>query len=159
MGTGTFSRAAYSSYSASTVGKTTDEIYTSRKIDKSLDPLGVGVRESRDSVDNPNSTPVIVGIDVTGSMGMLADVIAREGLGVLFEGILDRKPITDPHVMFMAIGDANYDSAPLQGGDISPDPALDPNERFTIEVQTPVGATLDITRTLPPELRTVMQLH
>ena len=45
------------------------------------------------------------------------------------------------------------------GGDITPDPNLDPNERFTIEVQTPVGATLDITRTLPPELRTVMQLH
>ncbi len=45
------------------------------------------------------------------------------------------------------------------GGDISPDPSLDPNERFTIEVQTPVGATLDITRTLPAELRTVMQLH
>ncbi len=45
------------------------------------------------------------------------------------------------------------------GGDISPDPSLEPNERFTIEVQTPVGATLDITRTLPAELRTVMQLH
>ena len=38
-------------------------------------------------------------------------------------------------------------------------PTLDPNERFTLEVQTPVGATLDITRQLPPELRTVMQLH
>ena len=45
------------------------------------------------------------------------------------------------------------------GGDITPDPTLDPNERFTIEVQTPVGATLDITRTMPPELRSVMQLH
>ena len=45
------------------------------------------------------------------------------------------------------------------GGDISPDPTIDPNERFTIEVQTPVGATLDITRTMPAELRTVMQLH
>ena len=45
------------------------------------------------------------------------------------------------------------------GGVITPDPTLDPNERFTIEVQTPVGATLDITRTMPPELRTVMQLH
>ncbi len=43
--------------------------------------------------------------------------------------------------------------------DISPAPTLDPNERFTIEVQTPVGATLDITRTMPAELRTVMQLH
>ena len=45
------------------------------------------------------------------------------------------------------------------GGDITPDPTLDPNERFTIEVQTPVGATMDITRTMPAELRTVMQLH
>ena len=42
---------------------------------------------------------------------------------------------------------------------ISPAPSLDPNERFTIEIQTPVGATLDITRQLPAELRTVMQLH
>ncbi|MCH8160469.1 MAG: hypothetical protein IIB88_01105 [Chloroflexi bacterium] len=42
---------------------------------------------------------------------------------------------------------------------VSPAPTLDPNERFTIEVQTPVGATLDITRTMPAELRSVMQLH
>ena len=42
---------------------------------------------------------------------------------------------------------------------ITPTPALDPNERFTIEVQTPVGAVLDITRQLPAELATVMQVH
>ena len=42
---------------------------------------------------------------------------------------------------------------------ITPAPSLDPNERFTIEIQTPVGATMDITRTLPAELRLVMQLH
>lgn len=42
---------------------------------------------------------------------------------------------------------------------ITPAAALDPNERFTLEVQTPVGATLDITRQIPTELRTVMQLH
>lgn len=42
---------------------------------------------------------------------------------------------------------------------VSPAPSLDPNERFTLEVQTPVGATLDITRQLPAELKSVMQLH
>ncbi len=47
----------------------------------------------------------------------------------------------------------------VNGGGITPVPVLDPNERFTVEVQTPVGATLDITRSLPPELRAVMQLH
>ncbi len=42
---------------------------------------------------------------------------------------------------------------------ITPPPSLAANERFTLEVQTPVGATLDITRQLPAELTEVMQLH
>jgi flagellin FlaB len=33
------------------------------------------------------------------------------------------------------------------------------NERWTLEVQTPVGAVLDITRSLPSQLDAVMQLH
>lgn len=114
MGSGKFDSGAYRAFSNSTAGKSTDEIYTSRRIHENLNPYGVKMRESRDSADNPQSTPLIVGIDVTGSMGMIADVIARQGLGTLFTGIFDRKPITDPHVMFMAIGDANCDNAPLQ---------------------------------------------
>jgi len=42
---------------------------------------------------------------------------------------------------------------------ISPAPTLAANDRFTVEVQTPVGAVLDITRQLPAELAAVMQLH
>lgn len=115
MGGGTFDPGAYRSFTSSTAGKTTDEIYSSRAMNSNLDPLGVKIRESRDSVDNPNATPLIVAIDVTGSMGIIADNIAREGLGTLFTGILDRKPISDPHIMFMAVGDvAAGDSAPLQ---------------------------------------------
>lgn len=114
MGAGTFSPDSYRTYASTTVGKTTDEVYSSRGLHASLNPLGVKLRESRDSADNPQSTPIIVGLDVTGSMGMIADVIARTGLGTLFTGILDRKPVSDPHVMFMGIGDANYDQAPLQ---------------------------------------------
>jgi flagellin FlaB len=38
-------------------------------------------------------------------------------------------------------------------------PTLDPNDRFTLEIQTPVGAVLDITRQLPAEIDAVMQLH
>jgi hypothetical protein len=116
MGRGTWdgaSRDSYRSYASSTVGKSTDEIYRSRTMDESLNPFGV-TRESRDSAENPQSTPVIIGLDVTGSMGMLADTIARSGLGVAFEQLLDKKPVTDPHLMFMGIGDANWDQAPLQ---------------------------------------------
>ncbi len=114
MGSGTFNAGAYRAFSATTAGKATDDIYAARSIHKNLNPKGVKIRESRDSADNPNSTPIIVAIDVTGSMGIIADVIAREGLGTLFTEILDRKPITDPHLMFMAVGDANCDVAPLQ---------------------------------------------
>jgi len=36
---------------------------------------------------------------------------------------------------------------------------LNPNDRFTFEIQTPVGAVIDLTRSLPADLDTVMQLH
>ena len=42
---------------------------------------------------------------------------------------------------------------------ISPAPTLAANDLFTIEVQTPVGAVVYITRQLPAELAAVMQLH
>src|ERR1035441_1940453 len=98
MGAGTFDARTYRTFSDSVKHKSTDEIYSSN-LNKNLDPKGVKMRESRDSVDNPESTPVIIALDVTGSMGMIADVIARTGLGTLFTAILDRKPITNPHVM------------------------------------------------------------
>lgn len=114
MGAGRFDPSAYAAYSSTTVGKSTDEVFKSRHMKTLLDPKGVLMRESRDSTDNPESTPVIVGLDVTGSMGMIADTMARTGLGVLFKEILDRKPVSDPHIMFAGIGDANCDRAPFQ---------------------------------------------
>ena len=115
MGGGSWSSKDWSTYSSSTVGKSTDAIFTTKGAAKdSLSPKNVAVRESRDSVDNPLSTAIIVNVDVTGSMGIIADALAREGLGVLFSEILSRKPVTDPHLMFMANGDAYCDEYPLQ---------------------------------------------
>lgn len=58
-------------------------------------------------------------------------------------------------------GDTLLESGELAVVSITPPAAatLDANDRFTMEVQTPVGAVLDITRTLPAELEPVMQLH
>ena len=42
---------------------------------------------------------------------------------------------------------------------ISPAATIAANDRWTLEVQTPVGAVLDITRSMPAELAPVMQLH
>lgn len=101
-------------YSAKTTAKPAAAIFTSRGMHADLNPLGVVMRESRDSDLNPLSTAIIVASDVTGSMGSLADYFVKTGLGTLFTEILDRKPVTDPHLMVMAMGDATCDSAPLQ---------------------------------------------
>jgi len=114
MGSGTFDPKAYATYTSSTAGKSRAAVFTSRSMHEKLDPKDVKIRESRDSKDNPRSTPIIVALDVTGSMGQHADYIARKGLGTLFNEILASKPITDPHIMFMALGDAACDSSPLQ---------------------------------------------
>lgn len=114
-GTSRWDPDAWASYTSSTATKSRDAIFTSTSgMKDSLNPFEVKVRESRDSDINPESTAIIVGIDVTGSMGMIAEALAREGLGVLFTEILTRKPVSDPHVMFMAIGDAVHDRSPLQ---------------------------------------------
>ena len=104
----------WSRFAARTARRTTAQIFDRRRIDPTLDPKGIDLRESRDSEKNPASTALVVGLDVTGSMGMLADVLAREGLGTLVQSVLDRKPVTDPHIMVMGIGDVECDQAPLQ---------------------------------------------
>lgn len=116
MGTGRWDSNTWNSYSKSTISNKAkvEDIYTARSMKNSLDPKGVEFRESCDSNDNPNSTPIIVGLDVTGSMNFILDQMAREGLKKLATEIYDRKPITDPHLMYMGIGDVVYDRAPLQ---------------------------------------------
>lgn len=115
MGSGRWSSSDWKKYSTKNIdGKATvDDVFSSRKMQDELNPFGV-TRESCDSVDNPNSTPIIIGLDVTGSMGMIADNIAKTGLEKLATEIYNRKPVSDPHIMFMGIGDVKYDSAPLQ---------------------------------------------
>jgi hypothetical protein len=104
--------AVSSSYSSRSV----DDVINTKKVDNEFLPTAFknGRRESRDSTDNPNSTAIIVAGDVTGSMGRLAGLLIKEGLAAFATGLYDRKPITDPHLMGMAVGDARYDRVPLQ---------------------------------------------
>ncbi len=115
--------------------KSMDDIFTSRKINNYLDPKNISVRESRDSDANPNSTAIIVGLDVTGSMGHLAETIAKKGLNTLITEIYNRKPVTDPHILIMGIGDADAgDKAPLQATQFEADLKLiEQLERIFIE--------------------------
>jgi len=114
MGNSNWNSSNYTNYSRSVAGKSQQQIFTQEQCHADLDPSKFNIRESVDSPANPNSTPVIVAVDETGSMGILAENIIKCGLGILVEGIINRKPITDPHILLAAIGDAYCDSAPIQ---------------------------------------------
>ncbi len=113
MGTMRWSPEDWTDYVSTNKNKSTSDIFA-RSMDALLDPKNITIRESCDSELNPLSTPIIVAVDQTGSMGYLAENLIRKGLGVLIEEIYDRKPVTDPHIMCMAVGDAWCDQAPLQ---------------------------------------------
>lgn len=115
MGNGRWDSGAWGAYAQkATAGKTQAQIFTSRSMKDDFDPSKVAFRESRDSADNPVSTPIILASDVTGSMGMIAEVLMRDGLNTLATEIYARKPVTDPHILIAAVGDAKTDRAPLQ---------------------------------------------
>jgi hypothetical protein len=116
MGTSRWSNDDYTSYARSTnyVAKSVDEVF-SHKVGEKLDPRNVKVgkgdrkgqqlRESIISENNPNPTPIILGLDVTGSMGAVAEQIAKIELPKLMTQIHETQVVTDPHVMFMGIDD------------------------------------------------------
>jgi hypothetical protein len=115
MGNGRWDASDWASYSSKTVdGRSQAQVFSARSLDAKYDPAGFAMRESRDSADNPNATPIILASDVTGSMGMIAHELMKGGLNTLATEIYDRRPVTDPHIMVMAVGDAYTDSAPFQ---------------------------------------------
>nr|WP_250808106.1 hypothetical protein [Neorhizobium tomejilense] len=115
MGGGRWTATDWNAYSSAHVsGKTSSQVFTSTGMKAEFDPAQIQVRESRDSRDNPASLPIILGCDVTNSMGIVSDQLIRTGLNDLAMAIQAEKQIGDPHVMVMAIGDAYSDTAPLQ---------------------------------------------
>lgn len=114
MGGGSWTSKDWNDYSRKTIsGRGTGAIYSSSTVKSDYEPKGIGLRESRDSGDHPLSSAIIIGLDVTGSMSDILKTVA-EKLGVLVTEILDRKPVTDPQIMFNAIGDAICDRHPFQ---------------------------------------------
>jgi hypothetical protein len=119
MGGGTWTTSAYTNYVTSTRGITTDSItassvnqfYNARSIDPALNPKGVKFRECCDSDEHPNTIPIILGLDVTGSMGSACAAVARQ-LDKIITGLY--ADVKDVEFMVMGIGDFAYDDAPLQ---------------------------------------------
>ena len=86
----------------------------------------MNVRESRDSAEHPASNAIIISLDVTGSMGAVVRGIHAD-LPQLHELLLGHNYISDPQIIFAAVGDATCDQVPLQVGQFESDNRMDQN--------------------------------
>lgn len=119
MGGGSFDMSSFCSYSCS-VGKAVDssgyvtrgQVFKETRMDESMSPKNV-IRECVNSTEHPNTLPVILALDVTGSMG---DACRRtaEALGPIMVNLLKEHKKDDIEFMVMGIGDLECDDAPLQ---------------------------------------------
>ena len=115
MGYGNYSHSAHQALIADRAAKPRKEVFSQRGCHALMDPRGLTVRESRDSDEHPNSLGIVFALDVTGSMGNIPEMLARQELPTFMKLLTDCH-IPDPQVLFMAIGDATSDNAPLQVG-------------------------------------------
>lgn len=130
MGSGSWSSDKFASYTRATkIGATIDssgamrtsmsnqEMFKSRSVDPLLNPKDV-VRECVDSDEHPNTIPVILALDVTGSMGEAAVEVAKQ-LNVIMTKLYE--DVKDIEFMVMGIGDLAYDNGPIQASQFESD--------------------------------------
>ena len=123
MGSGSWSVRNYASYacsighgfddSTSTLARdyaNSSQAFTAHQIDKAMDPKNV-LRECCDSDEHPATIPVIIALDVTGSMGSTAIEVQKKLNPIMVEIY---KRVKDAEIMIMAIGDLAYDDSPIQ---------------------------------------------
>lgn len=117
MGGGSYSASSFATYSAS-VGKSYDvrtnrisgQTFEATQLKEILNPKGK-IRECCNSEEHPNTVPVILALDVTGSMGAACKETA-EALSQIMKTLYDK--FKDVEVCVMGVGDFECDDAPLQ---------------------------------------------
>lgn len=126
MGGGSWTTSCYTAYATSrgldttcvngvtTLDLATDttaqDLFKARTIAKELNPKGV-VRQCCDTAEHPETVPVILALDVTGSMGGAAVEVAKK-LNEVMTNLYGK--VKDVEFCVMGIGDLAYDSAPVQ---------------------------------------------
>ena len=122
MGSGLWTACAYNTYSTTIRGIDADtfattkllnqEVFKSTNVDDKLKPYNV-MRECCDSEEHPNTLPVILALDVTGSMGDAAVKVAQK-LNTIMTDLYADKTIKDIEFCIIGIGDLACDHSPIQ---------------------------------------------
>lgn len=89
---------------------TNQDMFKNTYVEPELEPKNI-VRECRDSEEHPDTFPIILGLDVTGSMGQAAVEVAKK-LNTIMTNLYDK--ITDVEFCIMGIGDLYCDRGPIQ---------------------------------------------
>lgn len=115
MGYGSYSHAAHVAMTQGRASSGAREVFTQSSCHPLMNPFGVVARESRDSEAHPESLAIIFALDVSGSMGEIPAKLATKTLPDFMRAMLEAG-VRDPQVLFMAVGCAIGDNAPLQVG-------------------------------------------
>lgn len=115
MGSGNYSIAAHDALLQGRANIPVQQVFKQSQCHPLMNPKGVRLRESRDGTDHPQSLGIVFALDVTGSMGQIPKIMATEQLPVFMKTLVDCQ-IPDTQLLFMAVGDAISDDAPLQVG-------------------------------------------
>ena len=126
MGGGSWTTSCYTAYASSkgldttcvngvttldlAADTTAQDLFKARRIAKELNPKGV-VRQCCDTAEHPETVPVILALDVTGSMGGAAVEVAKK-LNEVMTNLYGN--VKDVEFCVMGIGDLAYDEAPVQ---------------------------------------------
>lgn len=154
MGSGSYSFAAYSALSTDRgyATKSADAVFTNHTLSAKSDiklsnvnarnyntqvkpeMINTGVRESRDSNEHPETTPIIIALDVTGSMRRTPHEMIKDNFPKLMDALM-QLGVKDPQLLFMAVGDHEYDRYPIQVGQFESDTEKIVNslEEFVLE--------------------------
>lgn len=124
MGGGTWTACSFRDYSTSrgrSYDVTTDRItghqFVSHTLQESLNPYKK-IRECCNSEEHPNTVPVILALDVTGSMGRACKETAS-AISQITKELFNR--FQDIEIMSMGVGDFEYDTFPLQASQFESD--------------------------------------
>ena len=128
MGSGRWTSDSFTSYSSSqgrTVSKdgfvnvSKENAFKQTTVHKTLDSRNIAVRECCNSAEHPNTIPIILALDVTGSMSTACDR-TLSSLGVIITNLY--KKYKDIEFCIMGIGDVNArDRHPIQMGQFESD--------------------------------------
>lgn len=118
MGSGTWTICAYNDVRASrgfdtyasTVNYSTQEVFKSSSLNEKLNPYNA-VRECCENEEHPNTIPIILGLDVTGSMNRACKACI-DGLNDTILKLYEN--YKDVEIAIAGIGDFSWDRSPFQ---------------------------------------------